>query len=97
MFVDDKFKTNIKRKGIPKHALHVITYDDFKDKVTQQKFIDVVEDFFIRRIGTEEVYEYIKLGSKKHDVFLDVILKKIRNVDTKRMITDPQHTNAKEF
>jgi hypothetical protein len=95
MFVDDKFKTNIKRKGIPKQALHVITYEDFKDKVTQQKFIDAVEDQFIKRIGTQEVYEYIKLGSKKRDVSLDIILKKIRNVDTKRVIIDPEHTNAK--
>jgi hypothetical protein len=97
MFVDDKFKTNIKRKGIPKHTLYVITYEDFKDKITQQGFIDALEDFFIKRIGTQEVYEYIKLGSKKHDVSLDAILKKIRNVDTKRVITDPQHTNAKGF
>jgi hypothetical protein len=97
MYVDDKFKTNIKRKGIPKHALQTITYEDFKDEVTKQKFIDAVEDFFIKRIGTEEVYEYIKLRSKKHEISLDVILKKIRNVDIKRVIIDPQHANAKDL
>jgi hypothetical protein len=95
IFVDDKFKTNIKRKGIPKHALHIITYDDYKDKKTKQEFLDIVEDQFIKKIGTEEVYEYIKLGSKKHEISLDVILKKIHNVDTKRVIIDPQHANAK--
>jgi hypothetical protein len=95
ILVDDKLRTNIKRKGIPRHALHVITYDEFKDKAAPNIFINAVEDFFIKRIGTEEVYEYIKLGSKRHDVSLDVILKKIRNVDTKRVIIDPQHTNAK--
>jgi hypothetical protein len=97
MFVDDKLRTNIKRKGIPKHVLHVITYEDYKSKRTHEEFVKAVEDFFIKRLGTEEVYEYIKLGSKKHDVSLDVILKKIRNVDTKRVIIDPQHTNAKGF
>jgi hypothetical protein len=95
IFVDDKFKTNIKRKGIPKHALHIVTYDDYKDQKTKKEFLDIVEDQFIKKIGTEEVYEYIKLGSKKHEICLDVILKKIHNVDTKRVIIDPQHANAK--
>jgi hypothetical protein len=97
MFVDDKLRTNIKRKGIPKHVLHVITYEEYKGKRTPEEFVNSVENFYLKRLGTEEVYEYIKLGSKKHDVSLDVILKKIRNVDTKRVIIDHQHTNAKEF
>jgi hypothetical protein len=75
--------------------LHVITYEEYKGKRTPEEFVNSVENFYLKRLGTEEVYEYIKLGSKKHDVSLDVILKKIRNVDTKRVITDPQHTNAK--
>jgi hypothetical protein len=97
MFVDDKLKTNIKRKGIPKHVLHVITYEDYKNKKTPEEFVNGVENFYLKRVGTEEVYEYIKLGSKKHNISLGVILKKIRNVDTKRVIIDPQHTNAKGF
>jgi hypothetical protein len=64
--------------------------------MTSQEFVDTIEDMYFKRLGSE-VYEYVKLGSKKHEISLDVILKKIRNVDSKRVIIDPQHTNAKGF
>jgi hypothetical protein len=97
MYVDDKLKTNIKKKEVPKHALNVINYKEYKDKVSPQEFVNVIEDFYIERLGSEEVYEYVKLESKNHEISLDLILKKIRNIDTKRLIIDPQHTNAKGF
>jgi hypothetical protein len=86
LYVDDKLKTNIKKKGVPKQALHVISYEDYKDKASPQQFIDSIENFYLKG-----------LGSKKHEISLDVILKKIKNIDTKRVIIDPQHTNAKGF
>jgi hypothetical protein len=65
--------------------------------MTVQRYIDLVEKIYLEGLGSEEVYEYIKLGSKKHNISLDVIIKKIQNIDTKRVIIDPQHTNAKGF
>jgi hypothetical protein len=82
LFVDDKLKNNVKKKGVPKHALTVYHYDKDKSGITVQQYIDYIEDIYLKGLGSEEVYEYIKLGSKKHHVFLDVILKKINNVDT---------------
>jgi hypothetical protein len=97
LYVDDKIKTNIKKKGVPKHVLQVQTYEEYKNNITEHEFVNSIEGSYLKGLGSEEVYEYIKLGSKKHNISLDVIMKKIRNVDTKRVITDPQHTNAKGF
>jgi hypothetical protein len=77
--------------------LTVYHYDEKKSGITVQRYIDLIEDMYLKGLGSKEVYEYIKLGSKKHNVSLDVILKKIHNIDTKRVIIDPQHTNAKGF
>jgi hypothetical protein len=63
--------------------------------MSPKKFVDFIEEVYLKGLGSEEVYEYIKLGSKKHNLSLDVIMKKIKNIDTKRVIIDPQHTNAK--
>jgi hypothetical protein len=65
--------------------------------MTIHEYVNYVENMCLKGLGSEEVYEYVKLGSKKHEISLDVVLKKIRNVDTKRVIIDPQHTNAKGF
>jgi hypothetical protein len=97
LFVDDKLKNNVKKKGVPKHVLIVYHYDKEKSGMTVQQYIDFIEDMYLKGLSSQEVYEYIKLGSKKHNVSLDVILKKIRNIDSKRVIIDPQHTNAKSF
>jgi hypothetical protein len=75
----------------------VYIYEDYKNKETTQEFVNTIEDMYFKRLGSEEVYEYVKLGSKNHEISFDVILKKIKNIDTKRVIIDPQHTNAKGF
>jgi hypothetical protein len=93
LLVDDKLRTNIKKKGVPKQAIVIYTYDP--KKMTERKFVESVEEIYLKGLGSEELYQYIKLGSKKHNISLDVILKKIKNIETKRVITDPQHTNAK--
>jgi hypothetical protein len=93
LFVDDQYKTNVKKKGVPKHALVTYKYDP--NKMLPKKFVDFIEEVYLKGLGSEEVYEYVKLGSKKHNISLDVIMKKIKNIDTKRVIVDPQHTNAK--
>jgi hypothetical protein len=66
---------------VPQQALHIISYEDYKNKMTPQEFVDSIENFYFKGLSSE-VYEYVKLGSKKHEVSLDVILKKIRNIDT---------------
>jgi hypothetical protein len=97
LYVDDKLKNNIKKKGVPKHVITTYHYDPKESVMSVQEYIDFIEDMYLKELGSEEVYEYIKLGSKKHNISLDVILKKIRNLDTKRVIIDLQHTNAKGF
>jgi hypothetical protein len=93
LFVDDKLKSNVKKKGVPKQA--IVTYQYNPEKMTPEKYIDFIEEIYLKGLGSEELYQYIKLGSKKHNISLDVIMKKIKNIDTKRVIIDPQHTNAK--
>jgi hypothetical protein len=95
LFVDENLKNNVKKKGVPKHA--IVTYPYNPKEMTPKRYIDFIEEVYLKRLGSEELYQYIKLGSKKHNISLDVILKKIRNIDTKRVIIDPQHTNAKSF
>jgi hypothetical protein len=97
LYVDDKLKNNIRKKGVPKHVINIYHYDEKKSDMTVQEYVDFVEDIYLKGLGSEEVYEYIKLGSKKHNISLDVIVKKIQNIDTKRVIIDPQNTNAKGF
>jgi hypothetical protein len=93
LFVDDKLKSNVKKKEVPKQA--IVTYKYDPDKMTPKKYVDFIEEIYLKGLGSEELYQYIKLGSKKHNISLDVIMKKIKNIDTKRVIIDPQHTNAK--
>jgi hypothetical protein len=68
MFVDDKLKTNIKKKGVPKQVLHVINYEEYKDKLKPKEFVDCIEDFYLKGLGSKEVYEYVKLaiGLQRH-------------------------------
>jgi hypothetical protein len=63
--------------------------------MTPKKYVDFIEEIYLKGLGSEELYQYVKLGSKKPNISLDVILKKIKNIDTKRVVDDSRHTNAK--
>jgi hypothetical protein len=97
------YSVNIKKKGVPKHLLPKAKVDDIQK--LEIEFIEKLGE--IERIKMEsknmkqhaniEHYEFVKLGSKNHDVSINVVSKGLTNIDTKRIAVDLQHTNAKGY
>jgi hypothetical protein len=97
------YSVNIKKKGVPKHLLPKAKVDDIQK--LEIEFIEKLGE--IERIkmeaknakqhATMEQYEFIKLGSKNHDISINVVSKGLTNIDTKRVAVDLQHTNAKGY
>jgi DNA polymerase elongation subunit (family B) len=86
IYVTKDFKVNFKKKGVPKHAIHPITF----------KGIAEIEKIFVTNMEKEEKFECIQLRSDDHEVKLKVESKVLCNKDTKRCLNqDKQHSNAK--
>jgi hypothetical protein len=106
IYVKTDMSTNIKKKGVPKHLIHHAKVEDIQKLEIEfiQKLGEVERTKVMLRARPtslqqvkKESYEFIKLGSKNHDVSINVVSKELTNIDTKRVTVDLQHSHAKGY